>query len=220
MSLKSVTNLSDKEMKDNNSSRAVYIFCRPCVQTFRGFATRYLNLGLRAIEDYVPFCHWGVLISSEHPPPTKKPGQRHKLRQPWKQTSSSYEMEVPILSERAQKVNVGSLEQYFPTRSKRLKNLIYLGKTTLSDGEVQGLGQMVIEYLEVEGGYHGLVRNCQHFVAFLAQVLFPDVKLPKRVDEVCGGIPGKLMHAPTGSEERVKKAREYCLQKFAEKSQI
>lgn len=221
MCLKSVTTQSDEKCEEIvGSSRAVYIFYRPCIQTFRGFATRYLNLCLRPIEGSVSFCHWGILVSPEHPPMTKKSGQSHKLTQPWKQTNSSYEMEVPALSQNAQKVNAGFLEQCFPTRRRRSKNLIYLGTTTLSDDEITELGQIAVEYLELEGGYHGLLRNCQHFVVILAHMIFQDVKLPKCVDEVGGGILGKLIHASTKSKERVKKAREYCQRKLVEKTEI
>jgi hypothetical protein len=194
-----------------DSARSVYIFRRTCIQTFQGPATRYLNLCIRLIETYGPFTHWGMLVSTEHPTQDTKAGQACTLRKPWTETGSSFELDVPALGQREPKVNVGSLERFFPTRKTTANKVIYLGTTNLSDEEISALGQIVLDYIqEVEGGYHGLYRNCQHFLMFLAEFVCPGVKLPKRVDETFGKICLRFKHKSKSTTERIMRAQKYC----------
>jgi hypothetical protein len=202
---------SDKDVNNemsNNNSRAVYIFRRPCIQTLRGSLTTCFNFCLRPIEDYVPFCHWGILISTEHPPPLTKPGQEHKLTKPWSTTSSSYELDVPALG--GKKVHMGSFERYCPVKNKRSDKLVYLGTTNLSDDEIRELGDLVIQCIKNEGGYHGLWRNCQHFLVFMASYLCPDAVLPTTADALLGGIMLLFKHKHRNMKQRIKIARKFC----------
>ena len=202
---------SDEEVNNetsNDNSRAVYIFRRPCIQTLRGFLTTYFNICLRPIEHYVPFCHWGILISSEHPPPSTKPGQEYKLTKPWSTTSSSYELDVPALGEK--KVHMGSFERYYPVKNKRSDKLLYVGTTNLSDDEIGELGELVIQCIRNEGGYHGLWRNCQHFSVFMASYLCPDAVLPTTADALFGGIVLLFKHKHRNTKKRIRIARQFC----------
>ena len=211
---------SDKEMNNETSrdnSRAVYIFRRPCVQTLRGFLTIYFNFCLRPIENYVPFCHWGILISSEHPPLSTKPSQEYKLTKPWSMTSSSYELDVPALGEK--KVHMGSFEHYSPVKNKRSDKLLYLGTTNLSDDEIRELGELVIQCIRNEGGYHGLWRNCQHFLVFMASYLCPDAVLPTTADALFWGIALLFKHKNRNMKKRIKIARKFCDDQLATRGQ-
>ena len=199
----------------SNNSRAVYIFRRPCIQTLTGFLTTYLNFCLRPIENYIPLCHWGILISLEHPPPLTKPGQEYKLTKPWSSTSSSYELDVPSLGER--KIHMGSLERQCPVKNKRSKKLIYLGTTPLSNDEIRELAELMIECLRNEGGYHGLWRNCQHFLVFVASYLCPDVVLPTTADSMFWGFILLFKHKNRNMEKRIRVARQYCDDQLAAK---
>src|SRR5271170_4278988 len=88
--------LNPVEGLDENShpARAVYINTRTCLQTFKNRYTKYLNIPVRLVERYVPLCHWGILCSTEIPPQGLKSGQKYTPVQPWKSTSSTYELEV------------------------------------------------------------------------------------------------------------------------------
>src|SRR5208337_5619783 len=74
---------TDEIITDKNTPRAVYICSRSCIQTLRGFAVRYFNLCLRAVECHVPFCHWGLVVSSEFPTESISSGQTYELSKPW-----------------------------------------------------------------------------------------------------------------------------------------
>ena len=211
---------SDKEVNNetfNNNCRAVYIFRRPCIQTLRGFLTLYFNFCLRPIERYVPFCHWGILISSEHPPPSTKPGQEYKLTKPWFTISSSYELDVPAIG--VKKAHMGSFERYYPVKNKISDKLLYLGTTNLSDDKIKELGELVIQCINNEGGYHGLWRNCQHFLVFMASYLCPDAVLPTTADALFGGIILLFKHKHRNMKKRITIARQFCDDQLATRGQ-
>jgi hypothetical protein len=205
MRVNSITHSSGEAKQHLKEPRAVYIWRRNCLQTFKGPTVRYANICVRAVEDFICFSHWGLIISYEHP---SKPKSGHvvKLNRSWKEAGSSFELDVPELG--GQKIHVGSLERYFPTRLVISDRLIYLGTTILTDGEIRECGQIVVASLEMEGGYHGLWRNCQHWVTFMAGVLCPNAKLPKRIDQVCGGILKMFKHNSKDEEKRISHIRE------------
>src|SRR5947207_6748 len=151
-----------------NTQRTVYILLRPCVQTFKGGCTRYLNLPIRLIYKRTEISHWGFLISTEMPSTDTSPGKKCTLREPWERTSYPLELDVPDLDEAAKGVNVGSFERRFPTTQKNQKKFIYVGTTTLTNDEIQEKAEVVVEFLRREGGYHGIYRHCQHFIWILS----------------------------------------------------
>jgi len=116
-----------------NAPRAVYIFLRPCIQTFNSRCTRYLNLPLRLIQNRTRVSHWGLLLSSELPSWETQPGDFHTLSSPWEQTSCPLEFDVPELDEAAKTVNVGSFEHKYPTVLQLQKKFVYLGLTFYDD---------------------------------------------------------------------------------------
>jgi len=190
--------------------RAVYLFRRACIQTFRGRLSRYFNLGLRAIEGYIPFTHWGLLISTELPSPRTKAGTNFTPTRPWKNHSSTFELDVPALVAQSQKVSVGSLEKYFPTKQKKSKRVLYLGTTGLNDDAIQDMGRAVLRYMKLPGGYDPLFHNCQHFVEFMATLLCPDARCPVRADQTfcISGINGVVQKLNGVTTECVRKRKE------------
>jgi hypothetical protein len=164
--------------------RAVYIFRRPCIQTFSSPGLQYLNLLLRTIEHRLTLCHWGVMVSTEHPP-NRKSGSVYKLKQPVRQTSSSFELEAPNMRPDGDDGTVGSLEKCFPTQKHRSKTLLYIGQTTLTDEDISLLADSALLFIEQEGHYHGVYRNCQHFANMLVGLLCPESRCPRSCDEIC-----------------------------------
>jgi hypothetical protein len=212
MSLKVHRNPVESQNESSPPTRAVYINTRTCLQTFKGYCIRYMNIPVRLAEGYIPLCHWGVLCSTELPPEELKSGQKCTLIQSWKMTSSTYELEIPSLGERQASIHMGSCEERFPAAQRRSKHMIYLGTTTLSDAELQEVGELVLEYLQVaEKGYHGLYRNCQHFVVFLASIVCPDAKIPKTADSLCGGLFRLFKRKNTNMKKRIENAKDFYL---------
>ena len=207
-----------------NTERAVYIFLRPCVQTFKGPYTRYLNLPIRLIYKRTELSHWGFLISTEIPSTDTGPGKKCTLREPWERTSYPLELDVPDLDEAAKGVNVGSFERRFPTTQTTRKKFIYVGTTTLTNDEIQEKAEVVVEFLRREGGYHGIYRNCQHFIEILSSFIFDregqQIRLPKRADKCLGGVLWLGMWKFRNIGKRVENAREFYQQTRQEKEKL
>ena len=191
-------------------TRAVFINTRTCLQSLTNPCTKYLNIPVRLVERYVPCCHWGILCSTENPPQTLKSGQQYTLVQPWKSTSSTFELEVLSSGdERRPRVHMGSCEQRFPAGPRRSKHIIYLGTTTLSDAQLLEVGELVLRYLKTEKGYHGIYRNCQHFAIFFASVVCPYAKLPKTADSLLWGMLHLFKRKNTDLKKRIKHVTEF-----------
>jgi hypothetical protein len=126
-------------------TRAMYINTRTCLQTFRGYFTRFLNIPVRLMEGHVSVSHCVVMLSTELPPEGYKSGQKYKLKKPWKMTSSTYELDIPRLGEKQASINMGSAQEMLPTTTRHHKNLIYLGTTTMSDEEILGMGELILD---------------------------------------------------------------------------
>ena len=208
------TNLNPVESLDENSppTRAVYLNTRTCLQTFKGYCTKYMNIPICLVEGYIPLCHWGILCSTELPPEGLKSGQKYTLIQPWKLTSSTYELDIPSLGERQESIHMGSCEERFPATPRRSKHMVYLGTTTLSDAELREVGELVLKYLQVaERGYHGLYRNCQHFVVFFASIVCPDAKIPNTADSLWGGFFRLFKKKNTNMKKRIGNVEQFYL---------
>jgi hypothetical protein len=206
------------------TQRAVYIFLRPCVQTFKGLCTRYLNLPLRLIYKRTEISHWGFLISTELPSTDTRPGKKCTLKEPWERTCYPVELDVPDLDEAAKGVNVGSFEHLFPTTQTTQKKFIYVGTTTLMNDEIHEKAEVVVEFLRKEGGYHGIYRNCQHFIQILSSFMFDsegrEIRLPKRADQCLGGVLWLGMWKFRDINKRIKNARALYEEALQEKERL
>jgi hypothetical protein len=216
---------SSLEHNDSDPApRAVYIFLRPCLQTCQGFIVKYLNLIVRLFERRINLSHWGIILSTEHPPSQVQPGDLYKLKEDWTKTSSSFELDVPEMTAQSGNVNVGSFERISPTDSSwpRQATHVYLGTTTLSDEYVSTVGMAMVRYMMQEGhGYHGLFRNCQQFVVFMSSFLCPGITSPRRADQMFWGVTWMFKHGNKDihkdMNKRVEEAREFYLKEVAEK---
>jgi hypothetical protein len=204
--------------------RAVYIFLRPCLQTYRGFITKYLNLIMRLIERRIDFSHWGIILSTEHPPSDVQPGDLYKLKEHWTKTSSSFELHIPQMTAQSANINVGSFERISPTDATwpRQETHMYLGTTTALDEYVASVGTAMVRYMMQEGhGYHGLFRNCQQFVVFMSSFLCPGISCPQRADQRLWGVTWMFKHGNKDvhkdMNKRVEEAREFYMKEVAEK---
>lgn len=207
---------------DTPKPRAVYLFLRPCLQTYQGTITKYLNLIHRLFENRISISHWGVTISTEHPPPEIAPGNSYTLRQHWTKTSTSFELNVPGMDNRERKIDVGSCERFTPTdfTYPRQEVHVYLGTTCLSDEQVEDLGELVVRFMVQEGhGYHGIYRNCQQFVLFLGSLMamFPEWPLPSRADEMFWGSLWLFKSSNRDIRKRVEQLKEFYLKEIAER---
>lgn len=71
-----------------------------------------------------------------------------------------------------------------------------------------------------DGGYHGIFRNCQHFVICLTNYIFNvDVRLPRSADAICGWIMMQLNWGNRSMDKRIRLARNYIDRRQGEKSQ-
>lgn len=211
MCLKTHVGSIESDNKSNHPTRAMYITTRTCLQTLGGSFTKYMNILIRPIEAYVPLSHWAVLFSTELPPEGIKSGQKYKLAESCRLTGSTYELDVPALGENQTNIHMGSCENRFPAATRRSRHMIYLGTTTKSDAELEEVGRLVLEYIQVaEKGYHFLHRNCQHFVVFLASVICPDAKSPKTTDTLWGGLFSLLKRKNKDIAKRITAVQEFC----------
>ena len=196
--------------KSKQSIRAMYITTRTCLQTFCGPFTKYMNIPLRLFEGHIPLSHWTVLFSTELPPDGTRSGQKWKLTESCTFTGSTYELDVPTLGENQANIHMDSCENRFPAATRRSRDVVYLGTTTMSDAELEEVGKLVLEYLQIaEKGYHYLHRNCQHFVVFLASVVCPEAKIPKTADTLWGGLFSLLKRKNKDITKRITAAKEF-----------
>jgi hypothetical protein len=169
-----------------------------------------MNIPLRPFEGYIPFSHWTVLFSTELPPDGTRSGQKWKLTESCTFTGSTYELDIPTLGENQANIHMGSCENRFPAATRRSRDVVYLGTTTMSDAELEEVGKLVLEYLQMaEKGYHCLHRNCQHFVVFLASVVCPEAKIPKTADTLWGGLFSLLKRKNKDITKRITAAKEF-----------
>jgi hypothetical protein len=206
---------------DIKTPRAVYIFRRPCIQTFQRLIIRYFNFCLRPVEDIFAFSHWGLVISTEFPSSDTRPGDTYKLLQDIKKTSSTFELHVP-LPEEEKKANVGSLEQYFPIDRTCSDVLMYVGQTNLMDEEIYSLGESAVQILAAEGCYNGIYRNCQHFSRMMINELCTEVWCPKSIDRLFfGALRLRIFKGRNASmKERIKEFKAFHEAKLVEKETI
>lgn len=204
--------------------RAVYIFLRPCIQSFNNRITRYLNLPLRLVHNRTGFSHWGLLISNEIPSTRVQPGEICVLKD-WEKTSFRVELDAPHGDDTKKRANVGSFENKYPTVQPIQKKFIYLGTTMLSNEEIKEKGETVLKSLNREGGYHGLYRNCQHFTEILSSLILDSEengkrRLPRRADRWCCGLLWVgLWWKFRDMRKRIRRAREFYIQQTVQEKE-
>lgn len=197
------------EFENTEAQRAVYIFFRPCIQSLKGPVNKYLNLVVRPMRKYKPFCHWGLFVSSHFPPEGTKAGDEYKPEESLTTCSSAFEMEVVGCRQSGKHANVGCFESVCPTNHRKIAGkVIYVGTTSKSDAELDGTAHIIVDYMNIKGGYHGLYRNCQHFLVFLASMVTNEEKFPKRADEIFGGILA-IRNKDCYMDEKLGRLRDY-----------
>ena len=194
--------------EENTTIRALYLTRSPCLQTFHSQWTRYFNLLVRPLEAFYPLSHWSLVITPKLPD-----GQRSRLSYEWLSRGTELELEAVRSDRDRTKHTVGSFDKCSPIRNRPFSRLLYLGITTLSNPEIITIAELVTEYSKNEGRYHGIFRNCQHWIHMVTSIICPDAKLLLQVDQTIFYL---FKHSNRDMKERIKKAQEYCRQRLEE----
>jgi hypothetical protein len=201
--------------QENPTVRAIYLSRTPCLQTFHSQWTRYCNFLVRPLEPCYPVSHWGLVVTTEVP----AAGAKRKLKE-WPSIRRTIDMQaLPPDGDEGAKATVGSFDELSPIRRTAFSKLLYIGTTTFSDPEITRLADLVTEFLKEEGQYHGIFRNCQHWIYMLTSILCPDAKLPTRADEKLSFFYF-FKHSNKNMKERVENAHEYCRRKLEEEERV
>jgi hypothetical protein len=206
------TNRDYTEMS-TTKERAVLLARHPCLQTFHGVWTRYLNFLVRPFERFPPYSHWRLVLTAEIP--SISPGS---LTRSLPKESRTIELQVPVPSEE-ETPTVGSFDGLFPIQTAAFPDLLYLGTTTMSDAEISLLGEFIVEFMRCEGTsgrYHGIFRNCQHFVGLLCSFLCPSAPLPARSDQTMFGANRWFKGVKWDFTFRSREARDFVVRRIRE----
>lgn len=196
--------------EENPMVRAVYLSRTPCLQTFHSHCTRYFNFLVRPLETTFPFSHWSLVITPELPGVL---GSSRSGECPFPRRV--IEMGAALPDRKRGEPTVGSFDSQCPVRNRPYSRLLYIGATILSDPEITKVALLITDYLKEEGRYHGIFRNCQHWIYMLTSILCPNAKLPRRVDQTQCAIFYLFKHSNKDMQERVEKVNEYCRQRIA-----
>jgi len=197
--------------EENAVVQVVYLARSPCLQTFHSQWTRYFNLVVRPFEAFYPFSHWSLVIT-----PQLADGQPSRVSYEWPSRRTELELEAVSPDRDRNTPTVGSFDKCSPIRNRPFSRLLYLGTTTLSDSEITTIAKLITDYLKNEGTYHGIFRNCQHWIHMVTSIICPDAKLPLRVDQTGLAIFYLFKHSNRNMKERIEKAQAYYRQRLEE----
>lgn len=207
----------DYTEQSTTKERAVYLARYPCLQTFHSVWTRYLNFLVRPFERFPPFSHWRLVVTPEIPPISL--GSKTRL---FPQECRTIELQVPRPWGR-ETPTVGSFDTVFPVQTAAFPDLLYLGTTTMSDVEISQLGEFIVEFMGREGTsgrYHGIFRNCQHFVSLLCSFVCPSAPLPHRSDQTVFGANRYFKGAKWNFTFRAREARDFVARRIREETEL
>lgn len=201
--------------QESPAVRAIYLSRAPCLQTFHSQLTRYCNFLVRPLEPCYPVSHWGLVITPEVPAVGAK-----RMIKAWPSIRRTLDMQaLPPDGDESGNPTVGSFDDLSPIRRTPFSKLLYIGTTTFSDPEITRMADLVTQFLKEEGRYHGIFRNCQHWICMLTSIICPEAKLPRRADEKFP-VFYYFKHSKKDMKERVEKAHEYCRQKLQKEGAI